>query len=93
MTILAAILKFFLTDKAGRIVGGVILAVLVGFGIKQKVHNDGVSEERQRNEAKAVQDALAARKIERDAAPCIADVNCVLPDPFRMPRVQPDQGK
>lgn len=93
MSILWDFLKFFVTTRAGRIFAGLILGVLILFGLYQKVYHDGISAERQRNEAKAVQDALSARKIERDAAPCIADVNCVLPDPFRMPRVQPDPGK
>ena len=93
MSILWDFLKFFVTTRAGRIFAGLILGVLIIYGLYQKVYHDGISAERERIEQQSRKDADAARKIERDAAPCIADVNCVLPDPFRMPRVQPDQGK
>lgn len=86
-------LTFFVTTTAGRIFAGLALGVLIIGGIYQKGRMDGKSDEKQRVEIQSRKDVDAARKIERDAAPCIADVNCVLPDPFRMPRVQPDPGK
>lgn len=85
----------FLFGPIGRyFMGGALIIAIVG-GIYWKGHSDGKSGIEAEIANRKASEIEAAREIERDAAPCNADPECVQPDPFRLrvPSVRPDPGK
>ena len=82
-----------LFSPIARYLAGAAAIVAILGGIYWKGHNDGKQAVETRIAAERA-DALAKRlQIERDAAPCLADPDCVLSDPFRMPAIRPDPRK
>lgn len=85
----------FLLSPVARYIGGAIAILAIIGGIYWKGHSDGsASVERKLAERRAAE-IETARQIERDAAACNTDPECLLPDPFRLrvPSVRPDPGK
>ena len=82
-----------LLSPAIRYLAGAAAIVAILGGIYWKGHDDGMQAVETRIAAERA-DAIAKRlQIERDAAPCLADPDCLLDDPFRVPSIRPDPGK
>lgn len=79
----------------GRYLGGAALIVAVLGGIYWKGRNDGQDSFLEQLRARREAEAATAAEIERRAAACSADPQCVLPDAFRqrVPSIRPDPGK
>lgn len=83
----------FIISPLGRAIGGALAIIAIIGGIYWKGRNDGANAIEQKQQAQRADDLEKRLEIERAAQPCLADTNCVLPDPFRLRPVRPDPGK
>lgn len=85
----------FLLSPVARYIGGALAILAIIGAIYWKGHSDGSASVHAELAAKRASEIETARQIERDAAACNADPECLLPDPFRLrvPSVPADKGK
>jgi hypothetical protein len=82
-----------LLNPVTRYLAGAAAIVAILGGIYWKGHNDGSHSVETRIAAERAEAIAKRLEIERDAAPCLADPDCLLSDPFRVPAIRPDPGK